>query len=100
MFISGAENVYPAEVEHVFRKHPAIRDLAVIGVPDEKWGESGKAFVVLKDGEKVSTEDLQEWGKEQLAKFKVPKHYEFIEELPKSDSGKILKKALKETKGV
>lgn len=99
MFISGAENVYPAEIEHVFRNHPAIRDIAVIGVPDEKWGESGKAFIVLQEEASVTAEDLLEWGKEQLAKFKVPKQYEFIKELPKSDSGKILKKVLKDRKG-
>lgn len=96
MFISGAENVYPAEVEHTFRTHPAVRDIAVIGVPDAKWGESGKAFIVLKEGEKITAEALQEWGKTQLAKFKVPKHYAFLDELPKSDSGKILKRKLKE----
>src|SRR5690554_735392 len=84
MFISGAENVYPAEVEHTFRTHPAVRDIAVIGVPDAKWGESGKAFIVLKEGEKITAEALQEWGKTQLAKFKVPKHYAFLDELPKS----------------
>jgi len=96
MFISGAENVYPAEVEHVFRTHSAIRDIAVIGVPDEKWGESGKAFIVLESGENISSADLIEWAKGHLAKFKIPKHYVFIDELPKSDSGKILKKLLKE----
>ncbi len=96
MFISGAENVYPAELEHVFRTHPAIRDIAVIGVPDEKWGESGKAFIVLEDGKTASAEELQEWARERLAKFKVPKHYAFLKELPTSDSGKILKKLLKE----
>ncbi|HKK25694.1 MAG TPA: o-succinylbenzoate--CoA ligase [Gracilimonas sp.] len=100
MFISGAENVYPAEVEHVFRQHPDVRDIAVIGVPDEKWGESGKAFIVLNEDSSVTAEDFLSWGKGQLAKFKVPKHYEFIKELPKSDSGKILKKALKDREGL
>lgn len=96
MFISGAENVYPAEVEHVFRTHPAVRDIAVIGVPDEKWGESGKAFIVRNEGFETTEEEFQSWAKDQLAKYKVPKHYAFIEELPKSDSGKILKRKLKE----
>lgn len=96
MFISGAENVYPAEVEHTFRKHPSIWDIAVIGVPDKKWGESGKAFVVLEKEESVTPEELMEWGYGQLAKYKVPKQYEFLDELPKSDSGKILKRKLRD----
>jgi fatty-acyl-CoA synthase len=96
MFISGAENVYPAEVEHTFRKHPAVWDIAVIGVPDKKWGESGKAFIVLEKGESVTPEELMEWGYNNLAKYKVPKHYEFLDELPKSDSGKILKRKLRD----
>lgn len=97
MFISGAENVYPAEVEHTFRKHPAVWDIAVIGVPDKKWGESGKAFIVLEKSESATPEELIEWGYSQLAKYKVPKHYEFLNELPKSDSGKILKRKLRDT---
>src|SRR6056297_1817229 len=96
MFISGAENVYPAEVEHTFRKHPAVWDIAVIGVPDKKWGESGKAFIVLEKGENATPEELMEWGYANLAKYKVPKHYEFLDELPKSDSGKILKRKLRD----
>ncbi len=96
MFISGAENVYPAEVEHVFRTHPGIREVAIIGVPDPKWGETGKAFIVLQDGENASAEELMSWARTKLAKYKVPSHYAFIDELPKSDSGKILKRKLKE----
>lgn len=95
MFISGAENVYPAEVEHIFRTHNAVRDIAVIGVPDPKWGESGKAFIVLEENMNVSENELMSWAKNHLAKYKIPKQYEFIKELPKSDSGKILKKVLK-----
>lgn len=96
MFISGAENVYPAEVEHVLRTHPAIREVAVVGVPDPKWGETGKAFVVLKSGEAADAEGLRNWARERLAKYKVPGHWAFVDELPKSDSGKILKRKLKE----
>lgn len=96
MFISGAENVYPAEVEHVFRTHPAIREVAVVGVPDPKWGETGKAFIVLKSGAEAAPAELAAWGRERLAKYKVPGHYAFVDELPKSDSGKILKRKLKE----
>ncbi|MCH8568780.1 MAG: long-chain fatty acid--CoA ligase [Balneolales bacterium] len=96
MYISGAENVYPAEVEHVYRSHPAVREIAVIGVPDEKWGESGKAFVVLNDDHKADASTLQDWGRERLAKYKVPAHFQFLSELPKSDSGKILKRKLRD----
>lgn len=96
MFISGAENVYPAEVEHVFRTHHAIREIAVVGVPDAKWGETGKAFIVLQEGEKATAEELMSWARTKLAKYKVPAHYAFIDELPKSDSGKILKRKLRE----
>ncbi len=96
MFISGAENVYPAEVEHVFRTHPAVREVAVVGVPDPKWGETGKAFIVLNEGHHPEPAELKSWAVEKLAKYKVPSHYAFISELPKSDSGKILKRKLKE----
>ncbi len=96
MFISGAENVYPAEVEHFLRTHPAIREVAVVGVQDEKWGEVGKAFVVLKREMKLSVDDVLAFCSGNLAKYKIPKHVEFLNELPKSDSGKILKRALKE----
>ena len=97
MFISGAENVYPAEVEHCYRTHPAVREIAVIGVPDPKWGDTGKAFIVLKKGASApEPAQLMDWGRQRLAKFKVPAHYAFLDELPKSDSGKILKRSLKD----
>lgn len=96
MYISGAENVYPAEVEQFLQTHPNIREVAVIGVPDEKWGEVGKAFIVLNEGVSMSEEEVIEYCKGNLAKFKIPKYVEFIESLPKSESGKILKRALKE----
>ncbi len=97
MFISGAENVYPAEVEHVLRTHPAIREVAVVGVPDAKWGEVGKAFIVKKAGMALTADEVIAFCSSNLAKFKTPKHVEFLDELPKSDSGKILKRALKES---
>ena len=96
MFISGAENVYPAEVEHFLRTHPAIREVAVIGVPDDKWGEVGKAFVAKKNGFALTADAVLAFCSGNLAKYKIPKHVEFLDELPKSDSGKILKRALKE----
>ncbi len=93
MFKSGGENVYPAEIEQVLQKHPDVREVAVIGVKDEKWGEVGKAFVVRKQGG-TSENHLREHCRNNLAKYKIPKYFEFIEALPKGDSGKILKRAL------
>lgn len=95
MFISGAENVYPAEVEHFLRTHPAIKAVAVVGVPDEKWGEVGKAFVVLHDGAAATPEDILIFCRGNMAKYKIPKYVVFLDALPVSDSGKILKKQLK-----
>jgi fatty-acyl-CoA synthase len=94
MFISGGENVYPAEIEKVLYKHPCIREVAVVGVPDEKWGEVGKACVVVKEGASVSADELKAFCAERLAKYKVPKFFEFYDALPKSDAGKINKKIL------
>lgn len=94
MFISGGENVYPPEIEQVLRRNPGVREVAVIGVPDEKWGEVGCAFVVK--AEDLNPDQLRSYCLENLAKFKVPKHFEFVKELPKGDSGKILKRALKD----
>lgn len=95
MFISGGENVYPPELEQVIRTLPGVREVAVIGVPDEKWGEVGKAFVV-KDRADLSTDELQSHCLKNLAKFKIPKFFVFLPELPKGDSGKILKRKLSE----
>ena len=94
MFISGGENVYPAEVERVLLEHPAIREVAVVGVADPKWGEVGKAFVVFNE-ESTTTEQIVAFCLNKLAKFKIPKHYQFMEELPKNDTGKIDRKSLK-----
>jgi fatty-acyl-CoA synthase len=99
MFISGGENVYPAEVEKVLRSFPAIREVAVIGVQDEKWGEVGKAFVSMehlpKDTEvEIVKGQILQHCMEHLAKFKIPKYIQFIGALPKGDSGKVLKKEL------
>ncbi|KXK40211.1 MAG: o-succinylbenzoate--CoA ligase [Bacteroidetes bacterium OLB9] len=93
MFISGAENVYPAEIEAVLRQRPEVVECAVIGVKDERWGEVGKAFVVV-NGEQ-SEEKLRNHCLANLAKFKVPKYFVFLNDLPKSDSGKIDRKSLK-----
>lgn len=93
MFISGGENVYPAEVERVLVEHKCISEAVVIGVPDDKWGEVGQAFIVKKAT--INEEEVIEFCKERLAKFKVPKYVSFIKELPKNDTGKIDRKSLK-----
>jgi long-chain acyl-CoA synthetase len=97
MIISGGENVYSTEVENVIYHHPAVREAAVIGVPDEKWGEGVKAIVTLKDGANLSESELIEFCASRLADYKVPKSVEIrAGELPKSGAGKILKKELRE----
>jgi fatty-acyl-CoA synthase len=96
MYISGGENVYPAEIEKVLHIHPKIFDVGIVGVPDEKWGEVGKAFIVLKPGETMGSDEVFEFLKGKVAKYKIPKYVEFIEELPMTASGKIQKFILKE----
>ncbi len=96
MFISGGENVYPVEIEHVLYKHPAVHMCAVVGLPDEKWGEVGKACVVLKAGQTVTEEELLDHMQQHLARYKVPKSVSFMESLPLSSMGKILKRELRE----
>jgi len=96
MFISGGENIYPTEIEHVLYKHDAVEMCAVVGVPDDKWGEVGKAFIVLKAGTTVSTDDLMAHMQHHLAGYKVPKTIELVSELPISGAGKILKRELLE----
>ena len=96
MFISGGENVYPAEVERVLLENPKILEAAVVGVPDPKWGEVGKAFIVVKEGEVLTREDVIQWCLDRLAKYKIPKHIEFVEALPKNAAGKIVRHVLKE----
>jgi fatty-acyl-CoA synthase len=96
MFISGGENVYPAEIEAVLYRHPAVHMCAVIGIPHEKWGEVGKACVVLKPDKPATPEELIGFMQEHLARFKVPKSVELLTELPISGAGKILKRELRE----
>ena len=95
MYISGGENIYPVEIEELLFKHPAIDLAAVIGVPDEKWGEVGKAFITLKPGKNTSKEEVRNYLIERLAKYKVPKYIEIRDDLPTSATGKILKRELK-----
>jgi len=99
MIVSGGENVYPAEVENVLMKHPAIADVAVIGVPHEKWGETAKAIVVIADGHSADDDTAAEiiaFAKTQLATFKCPTSVDYTDMLPRNPSGKILKKDLRE----
>jgi fatty-acyl-CoA synthase len=96
MFISGGENVYPVEIENVLYKHPAVHMCAVIGVPDEKWGEVGKACIVLKPDATAAEEELIQFMQEHLARYKVPKSVAFMDSLPLSGMGKILKRDLRE----
>ncbi|MFL2834172.1 MAG: fatty acid--CoA ligase [Alphaproteobacteria bacterium] len=95
MIVSGGENIYPAEVESAIFGHENVSDVAVIGVPDEKWGESVKALVVLKDNCEANEEDIINFTRERIAGFKTPKSVDFIKELPRNPSGKILKKELR-----
>jgi fatty-acyl-CoA synthase len=96
MYISGGENVFPTEIEELLYKHPAILEAAVIGVPDEKWGEVGKAIVSLKKGHDITEEALRLFLDGKLARYKIPKYYEIRDSLPKSGAGKILKRELEE----
>jgi acyl-CoA synthetase (AMP-forming)/AMP-acid ligase II len=96
MIVSGAENVYPREVENVLFEHPAVADAAVIGVPDARWGEVVKALVVLRPGKSASEDELIEFCRPRLAGFKRPRSVDFVETLPRNPSGKVLKKDLRE----
>jgi fatty-acyl-CoA synthase len=98
VFISGGENVYPVQVEAALLEHPAVKDVAVVGVPDQRWGETGHAWIVL--GQKISpptSEELTEHCKGLIAKFKVPKTFSFVESLPRTGSGKVMKHVLRES---
>ncbi len=95
MYISGGENVYPAEVEKVLYENPGVKEVAIIGVPDAKWGEVGKAFVIPREGAALTAEGLIRWCAERVAKYKVPKTIEFVDHLPKNAAGKVMKHRLK-----
>ncbi len=95
MFISGGENVYPAEVENAIYELPQIAENAVVGIKDERWGEVGKAFVVLKPGQALEPEEITEHLKGCLAKYKIPKQVAFLDQLPRNAAGKVLKTILR-----
>ena len=92
MIISGGVNIYPAEVEQVLQEHPAVADVAVFGVPDDEWGESVKAAVELAEGHTASealADEILAFGRERMAKYKLPRSIDFEDELPRHDSGKL-----------
>lgn len=96
MIVSGGENVYPAEVENVLMSHPAIADVAVIGIPHERWGETALAVVVKAPGSEVTEQEIIDFSQSQLAKFKCPTQVAWADALPRNPSGKILKRELRE----
>ncbi|MCB2010665.1 MAG: hypothetical protein KDF64_08715, partial [Geminicoccaceae bacterium] len=98
LIISGGENIYPSEVENVLAAHPAVRDVAVIGTPDPKWGENVHAAVVLKNGASASEAELIAFTRERLAGFKRPRAVTFLapEDMPRNATGKILHRNLRE----
>jgi acyl-CoA synthetase (AMP-forming)/AMP-acid ligase II len=95
MIISGGENIYSVEVERVIAEHPAVMDIAVIGIPDDRWGEAVMAVVALRPGTQASEQDIVSWSRERLATYKCPKTVYFIEELPRNPTGKIRKRELR-----
>jgi acyl-CoA synthetase (AMP-forming)/AMP-acid ligase II len=95
MIVSGGENIYPAEVENALFAHPAVGDVAVIGVPDDKWGEAVKAVVVLKPGTSASEEEIINHVRAKIAGYKVPKTIDFTDVLPRNPTGKLLKRELR-----
>ena len=94
MIVSGGENVFPAEVENLLVEHPAVADAAVVGVDDEDFGQRLKAFVVLRDGQSLSEDEVKAHVKSELARHKVPREVEFVDELPRNATGKLLRKEL------
>jgi fatty-acyl-CoA synthase len=96
MIIRGGENIYPREIEEVLFAHPSVGDVAVVGVPDERWGEQVVAFVRLAPAAQVSADELAAYTRERLARHKMPRDWVFVEALPMTTSGKVQKFALRE----
>ncbi|TML05438.1 MAG: long-chain fatty acid--CoA ligase [Actinobacteria bacterium] len=96
MIVSGGENVYPIEVEEVLAQHPDVADVAVIGVPDERWGETVVALVVTREGRAPAPDDLITFARERLAGYKLPRSVDFVDDLPRTPTGKVLKRELRE----
>ena len=95
MIVSGGENVYPAEVENALFGHDDVADVAVIGVPDDTWGEAVKAVIVLTADASVTTEELISYARTRIAGYKVPKTIDYVDALPRNPSGKILRRELR-----
>ena len=95
MYISGGENVYPAEIEHLLYQIPQISEASVIGILDEKWGEVGKAFITLKPEKNLSESEIFQYLESRIARYKIPKIIQFMENLPRNAAGKILKTELR-----
>ena len=96
MIISGGENIYPAEIENTLMQHPGVADGAVIGVPDEQWGESVKACIVRRPGSTATEREIIDWMRDRLAHYKCPRSIDFVDALPRNPSGKLLKRILRE----
>ena len=96
MIVSGGMNIYPAEIEAVMIGHPKIAEVAVIGVPDEKWGQSVKALIIAAPGMDVTEEEIIEWCRGKMAGYRIPRSVDFVSEFPKTPTGKIKKKVLRE----
>src|ERR1700722_413474 len=99
MIASGGENIYPAEVEKILCRHPSIREIVVVGIPDERWGETPKAFALLNDGATLTLEDLRAFAAPYLARYKLPRQLEVVSTLPRTPSGKVLKRQLRAGSG-
>jgi long-chain acyl-CoA synthetase len=96
MIVTGGENVYPVEVEEVLAQHPAVAEVAVIGVPDERWGETIKALVVPVPGAAADADELVAFARTQLAGYKLPRSVDFVDVLPRTPTGKVLKRELRD----
>jgi len=95
MYISGGSNVYPLEIEEVIRRHPAIAEAAVVGMPDPVWGEIGTAVCVLREGQMVDAVGVTDWLRDKVASYKIPRKIHFWEALPRSAYGKVTKAELR-----
>jgi len=95
MIISGGENIYPAEVENIIAGHPDVHELAIVGIPHDKWGEVPIAFVVRREGGTVGEDELIAFARQHLAHFKCPTKVVFTDALPRNASGKLLKRELR-----
>ena len=96
MYISGGSNIYPREIEEIILRHPEIREVVIVGVPDKKWGEVGVAICVRKEKGHITESEITGWLQDKLAQYKLPKQIFFWESLPKSSYGKVSKKQIKD----